>query len=410
MTTPVTIRMYNVGFGDCFLITVPSGTRPVTILIDCGTHSSSTGTRTARDAAPQIVKDLSKGGRKARIDIVVATHRHKDHVSGFELRELWDGVEVGEVWLPWTENPRDQVATRLRERMSRSALALDEARQLMPASDSLALAATIIENSLRNDSAMSTLHEGFLGSPRKRFLSADPKPLDVEALPNVKVHVLGPSRDPKVIRDLEPPSAESWMRIAEAAPESDEGHRPFDSDWAISWDDFQATEEFKDLRPGGQVVGAIRRAAADEVLLAAASLEKAVNGTSLMLLFEIGDLLLLFPGDAQWGTWNAVLDDADRRRLLQRTTFYKIGHHGSHNATPKAFIDDVLPRGTWAVLPFAPVSIWPSIPHVPLLQALEAKKTRVLRSDAPPEAGTLADVTVRDDISIDIAFAMTNGR
>src|SRR6266508_5246301 len=159
MTTPVTVRMYNVGFGDCFLLTVPSGARTVRILIDCGTHASSTGSRNARDAAPQIVKDLTEGRRQARIDIVVATHRHKDHVSGFELRDLWDKVDVGEVWLPWTENPRDAAATRLRERMSRSAIALDEARQLMPASDSLTLAAAIIENSLTNENAMATLHE-----------------------------------------------------------------------------------------------------------------------------------------------------------------------------------------------------------------------------------------------------------
>lgn len=405
MTTPVTVRMYNVGFGDCFLLSVPAGGRTMRILIDCGTHSSNTGSRTARDAAAQIVKDLSEGRREAHIDIVVATHRHKDHVSGFELRELWDEVDVGEVWLPWTENPRDPAATRLRERMSRSALALDEARKLMPASDSLSLAAAIIENSLTNENAMSTLHEGFLGSPERRFLSSDPQPLEVEALPNVKVHVLGPSRDPKVIRDLEPPSAESWMRIAEAAPDSDEGRRPFDSDWAISWDDFHATEEFKDLRPGGQIVGAIRRAAVDEVLLAAASLEKSVNGTSLMLLFEIGGLFLLFPGDAQWGTWNAVLDDEERRRLLQRTTFYKIGHHGSHNATPRQFVDDVLAQGTCAVLPFAPVKIWPSIPHMPLLAALKAKQTRLFRSDAPPADSAGTDVSVRGDVSIDVTFA-----
>lgn len=397
--------MYNVGFGDCFLLTLPSGRRKRTILIDCGTHPSSTGSRTARDAATQIVRDISVDGRRPRIDVVIATHRHRDHVSGFDARELWDRVEVGEIWLPWTEDPRDAVATRLRERMSRSALALDRVRELMPASESVALAAAIIANSLANEKAMETLHDGFAGSPDRRFLSTQAEPLDVELLSNVKVHVLGPSREESVIRDLEPPRDESWMHDPELLPEPERRPPPpFDDDWAISWDEFHAIEDFAELRPGGQIVGAIRSAAGDDLLLAAASLEKSVNGTSLMLLFEIGDLFLLFPGDAQHGTWKAVLDDAERRRLVQRATFYKIGHHGSHNATPKEFVETLLAKDTWAALPFAPVKLWPSIPNADLLKAIEGK-ARVLRSDAPPAAGTLAGVTVREDISMDLVLA-----
>ena len=35
----VTIRMYNAGFGDCFLITIPAPDRPRRILVDCGKHA-----------------------------------------------------------------------------------------------------------------------------------------------------------------------------------------------------------------------------------------------------------------------------------------------------------------------------------------------------------------------------------
>lgn len=35
-----------------------------------------------------------------------------------------------------------------------------------------------------------------------------------------------------------------------------------------------------------------------------------------------------------WGTWLNVLQDPEWKSLLERVAFYKIGHHGSHNATP----------------------------------------------------------------------------
>lgn len=400
--TTVTVRMYNVGFGDCFLLTIPDGDAVRRILIDCGTHPSSTGPRSAADAAQQVLADLSEGGAKPRIDVVVATHRHRDHVSGFSDQELWDKVEVGEVWLPWTEDPKNPEAVRLVQRMSGVALALDTARSLMQAAPVLNLAAALIANSLTNEKPMLTLHEGFAGTPRRRYLSTGSDTSDAP-LGNVRVHVLGPSRNEKVIRNIEPPKDQSWMRIVGDDPQPDAEHPVFDEGWAIDWEEFHATKAFDQLHPGGQIVGAIRRVAADEILFAAASLEKAVNGTSLVLVFEVGDLLLLFPGDAQWGTWQTILDDAKMRSLVQRASFYKIGHHGSHNATPQSFVKEVLAANVWAALPFAKVEIWPNIPHPDLLAALADKKARILRSDKPP-AAAIPDVTVRQDISIDLSF------
>jgi hypothetical protein len=306
------------------------------------------------------------------------------------------------VWLPWTEDPKNPAAVRLLERMSGVALALDTARGLMQAAPALTLATALIENSLANEKPMQTLHEGFAGTPLRRFLSAG-SDLSDAPVGKARVHVLGPSTDEKVIRKLEPPKDQSWMLIAEDEPQPGAEHRAFDEGWAIGWDEFHDTKAFEELRPGGQIVGAIRRVAADEILFAASSLEKAVNGTSLVLVIEVGDLLLLFPGDAQWGTWQTILDDAKMRNLVQRASFYKIGHHGSHNATPQSFVRDVLAPNVWAALPFAKVEIWPNIPHPDLLAALVDKKARILRSDEPP-AGAIPDVKVRKDISIDLSF------
>jgi hypothetical protein len=68
-------------------------------------------------------------------------------------------------------------------------------------------------------------------------------------------------------------------------------------------------------------------------------LDDAMNNTSLILLFEVGGKKFLFPGDAQIENWNYALKDspaaAANRTLLEGTDFYKVGHHGSLNATPK---------------------------------------------------------------------------
>ena len=83
------------------------------------------------------------------------------------------------------------------------------------------------------------------------------------------------------------------------------------------------------------------------------------NNSSLALAIELSPngRVLLFPGDAQMGNWLSwfgkveypggeghgkemvwALDDGrkvDAKDLLARTVLYKVGHHGSHNATLK---------------------------------------------------------------------------
>ena len=86
-----------------------------------------------------------------------------------------------------------------------------------------------------------------------------------------------------------------------------------------------------------------------DTLTAASLLDRAVNNTSVMFLLQVGEALLLFPGDAQWGAWRPLLDDPDVRSLLSRTTLYKISHHGSHNGTPVEVAADVF-RGVTSLL------------------------------------------------------------
>lgn len=409
------VRMYNTGFGDCFLLTIPTAEGPRRMLIDCGTHPSSTGPRTAtRDAVPLLFEDLLAEAGETRVDVVVATHRHRDHVSGFESARF-DDLVVGEVWMPWTENPDDPVATALRTRMKIAAVALDAARLgIARMSPALAAVDQLLANNLaiKNEKSMETLWTGFQGDPKRQYLFARPEPLETPLLPGVKIHLLGPATDEPTIRDLEPPKKETFAHVGDPAvavavpSETDEApdRPPFDDEWATPAAEARKSHAFKGLRVSGQIVGAIRDLASDELLAAAASITSSINGTSLMFVLEFGGLFLFFPGDAQWGTWKRVLDDPERRALLQRCSFYKIGHHGSHNATPRTFVEEVMAMNALAAVPVAPVMIWPAIPQPDLVTAIRGRPVTVVQSNPPPAVGEVPNVTVRDDRSIDIAF------
>lgn len=99
----------------------------------------------------------------------------------------------------------------------------------------------------------------------------------------------------------------------------------------------------------------------DEWLFSALQLaievNNATNNTSLVLAFELGKdgKVLLFAADAQRGNWISWTNDSWRdgekqitaKDLLGRTVFYKVGHHGSHNATLNGLATDEYANLNW---------------------------------------------------------------
>ena len=54
------------------------------------------------------------------IDLLIATHEHWDHLSGFvQAKESFDKLKVREVWLAWTENTKDELTKKLKEEKDR---------------------------------------------------------------------------------------------------------------------------------------------------------------------------------------------------------------------------------------------------------------------------------------------------
>jgi len=69
--------------------------------------------------------------------------------------------------MPWTENPDDPAARKIRVAQSSGAAKLHAALRLSGAADPFL---DLVANSLTNEKAMTTLHEGFAGKPARLFL------------------------------------------------------------------------------------------------------------------------------------------------------------------------------------------------------------------------------------------------
>jgi len=140
-------------------------------------------------------------------------------------------------------------------------------------------------------------------------------------------------------------------------------------------------------------------------VFAAAALDGMINSTSLVLVLQIGKARLLLPGDAEWGTWKVILASSKARTLLAGTTFLKVGHHGSHNATPKTLVEQVLPEKLLAMISTqqGPGKYRNDIPLTDLLTAFSDHEIDYARSD---REGKLSKAFEADDAGwIDLHLA-----
>ena len=88
------VRMYNVGFGDCFCLR----DRKKSLLVDFGTNNSRIEGRPRREIFDLIISDLSTISSKN----LLLTHFHMDHLSGllYMMKKKDISVDFGRIYLP----------------------------------------------------------------------------------------------------------------------------------------------------------------------------------------------------------------------------------------------------------------------------------------------------------------------
>lgn len=511
----VVVRMYRQGLGDCFLLAFATADpeQPFYVLVDCGVHARE-------DDGParlnQVMQHL-KAATASRINIVVATHEHADHLSGFVQKGtpfLQDDFQIDELWVAWTEKRGDSQADALRKKRGAARAVIDKALEECRKRAQLGGAQLADQISGFNDfeeplanAVDEHVVRKFLGrqEPKSTELQhyanrsmfseiravdakhpAPSKPssnelalallkakardnveycepgqtLRLGKLTNVRAYALGPPRTDKLLKQDSPTKVrgshdgdhdvykEVYLSgtagsqalalspvLGLEAPVNgvalpDDWRYPFQKSFrrefhvagghGYQWTDPNTTpQRTKDILSASYLAkdASWRRIDADWLSGAgqlALNLDSDTNNTSLVLAFECGEpgqgRVLLFPGDAQVGNWLSWRDQVYRAgnvrmsadELLSRTSLYKVGHHGSHNATirrdPRETTDTEtlgVPFGLelmndivamipvdWAAAQKKMPDPW-RMPHEPLYRRLREKsRRRVLRSDS----------------------------
>jgi len=402
--------------GDCFLIRILNGDKSAAhILIDFGILM---GSAQAEMRMKQIATDIveTTGGcvsaegkptKRGSLDLLVITHEHWDHISGFSQAQdiIFDGLAINNLWMAWTEDESDDVAKQLREDLDKRSVAMaalsERIQQAVASPTSTPFAAD-------RQVAFSGL-DAFLGplvASANTALAAAPggakrlkgrdimdklkaeavarqylQPGQIVAAPGaLKAFVLGPPKEISRLKKDKPssgPNKETYLdnraladllfRLADGEPPDPLRDLPFASRFhRISTEQVRASDASASTDTSTDA-GTLRwlhdhyfalsandgrdqsRRMIDTDWLSAVGplalkLDSDTNNTSLVLAFELPDgTFMLFPGDAQVGNWLSWHDqpykEQDRElsaaQILSQVRFYKVGHHGSHNATLK---------------------------------------------------------------------------
>ena len=389
--TQLTIRAYQVGFGDCFLLTFryAGATRKSDkerhILIDFGT----TGMPDKMDWDEQMMKVARDIEERCdgKLHMVVATHRHKDHISGFATKA--DGSGTGDVIAklkpeivvqPWTEDPKakdPKIKSKARAALSAQEHSL-QSQYLSALNDMNALSEAIQLEVSHLTSAKFIKGLNLELADQVKFLSDDNGVPNKSAvanlanmgtnhyvnygyelnvsrlLPGINLRFLGPptlEQHAEIEKQTKSDKNEFWM--LQAAAQQFWGLQAATAELIGDFTSgntrlFPNADVFQDFFPTHNrwVIRQLRALRGDQMLRLVRILDKAMNNTSVILLFEVGGKKLLFPGDAQIENWEYALhlDKDANMKLLKDVHFYKVGHHGSRNATPKTLWNNFATR------------------------------------------------------------------
>jgi len=366
--------MYKQGLGDCFLLTFNSKQGLRHMLIDCGVLTGTPGGgEKIRNVAANINSEIGP-----KLDVLVATHEHWDHISGFwDARTIFDPMKMREIWVAWTEDPNQKILKESKKKKLKLA-----ALQL-----ALAKISDLQEEEQRRGGAIADIL-GFLGGlsgmgmigfsekteeAMNKITGRDPTPdylepgqvIERDWLPGVRFYIFAPPKGEEDI-DYEEKESDMYglagpdfaflnalesMLSKEQDKELELVFTPFDRN--LQWPDEKRLEhDWPGLYGRYNSPGESWRRIDYDWLYSAArlalQLDDHLNNTSLVLAVELieSDQVLLFVGDAEignWKSWEKVEWDVPSANgqstkikaadLLKRVTFYKVGHHGSHNAT-----------------------------------------------------------------------------
>jgi hypothetical protein len=357
---------------------VPTETGPEHILVDCGVYPGTTGNGDI-DTITTAVRHMA-AETDSKLALIIVTHRHADHIIGFSrCADEFMKFDVSAIWMPIWENEFEPKAAQRQADLEGLAVALQ----------AVALQAAALAGDRDATTAeVLGMVDNVTGTSRKLGTRGGTNAKSLDLLKNklrVKVQYLAEGDKPKLPPVLEkagltakilgPPPVDEFdfLKLMDskkgvgqylAAVEGGGGGgplTPFDPDYVVTATKYPASA-FRDWAPrekrgvlpdrskrySVELEEGVRAATPAALLMAANKLDNVLNNQSLVVLFGWKGKSLLFAGDAQIGNWEYWLYDheapardpttlpmsADGKKILAEIDFYKVGHHGSTNATP----------------------------------------------------------------------------
>ena len=325
------VRAYNVGCGDCIYVGIPAPRGGFHILIDCGKKG---GDELLAKAVQHLESELPAGSKKGkkRLDLIVATHRHEDHIKGFDPA-FFKNIEVKNIWLSVAMDPKHPQAKKVN---GLRALATQKMRELAASGHALSPDVELltslygVSNEAADELLMKTMPK--LNGVKPQYVFSGMKH-GLKLPAGTTIDILAPEKD---------------IDGFYLGKEADERLRKFQGLSAAHARSGRGNGRAPAQAQPGNISGSDFKQLQARMLsngLAFAALESSIqNNLSVVLLLQWRGRRLLFVGDAEWegefkegkhnGSWNVMWEH--HRKTFQKAPldFLKVGHHGSINATP----------------------------------------------------------------------------
>jgi beta-lactamase superfamily II metal-dependent hydrolase len=381
MPDTLTVRLYNVRFGDALLVTVPDRdpqtgvTATRRILVDVGNAPRVAGSGEGGDDVvfEPVLSDILGVLDGQPIDLYVMTHEHLDHAQGLFYAatklpqlDLANRFAASHVWLTASAHPQyyDTHPEARKKKLDHDAMYARLAAYL-PLHPAVA-SRGMLEILANNDPTKTGQCVDFLRtlSPqRTAYVSRGMDLAGTHPFREAALSVWAPEEDTsEYYGTFEPLDAGAVPLPAAAEPGGPSARRAPALANPPAGVDVGAFLRLQEARRGG---------IADNLL----AIDRAANNTSIVFALEWRGWRLLFAGDAEIRSWKTMA----REQVLRPVHFLKVSHHGSHNGTPTDEIfDAIFPAAAPDGRPrSAAISTWedtyPGIPHASTNSRLESR-------------------------------------